>query len=99
MAKAGVRRSQAPNLCHAEAKIGPERDIALPRCRRLNSRRFSRTAAPKSGQSLGTVFTQPGSRTAAMPRLGNGSFLLQHPRNLPFRSRPNPAVDVQKTNV
>jgi hypothetical protein len=64
MARAGIRRFQAPNLCHAEAKIGPERDISLPRCRCLTSRRSSRTAAPKSGQSPGMVFTQPGSRTA-----------------------------------
>ena len=61
MAKAGIRRSQAPNLCHAEAKIGPKQDISLPRCRRLTSRRSSRTVAPKSSQSPGTVFTQPGS--------------------------------------
>src|SRR4051795_216696 len=60
MAKAGIRRSQAPNLCHAEAKIGPEQDISLPRCRRLTSRRSSRTVAPKSSQSPGTVFTQLG---------------------------------------
>ena len=72
MAKAGIRRSQAPNLCHAEAKIGPERDISLPRCRRLTSRRSSRTVAPKSGQSPGTVFTQP----ATEPDLRRGKHAV-----------------------
>src|SRR5690242_6304205 len=68
MAKAGIRRSQAPNLCHAEAKTGAERDISSPRCRHLTSRPSTRTVAPKSGQSPGAVFTQPGPEAGISER-------------------------------
>src|SRR5689334_20800009 len=64
MARAGIWRSQWPNLCHAKAKSGTELDIVAAALA-ADPPSIQPHSRSKSGQSPGTVFTQPGAEADA----------------------------------